>query len=281
MIRLVKTEIHKSIHNKFFALALVFAFIIQLISFLTNLDYVRTAVAFAYKNLELIGPSWRGSNDGMNMYVLWLSEEGYTMGFTLAQFMLPILAVLPFGWSFFSEQRSGYQNHMVSRSSKLGYFTAKYIAVFLSGGAVIAFMLLSNLALCALIGEHGAPRCYTLSTSVCPGIIASELYYTKPMLAALIWTGISSVWAGALAGLTMPAAQLLKRSIFVLLTPFAAVILWDNASRILGGARLSVSDNFFLCTATLDSRVIFVQLLILILVGFGGGLLCCLKKETL
>lgn len=277
----IKTELYKSIHNRWFAMALLLAFIVQLFSFFSNLDFVKQAMDFAESNLKLISPNWRGSNDQMNMYVMWLSEEGYTMGFTLARYMLPILAVLPFGWSMFSEKEKNYCNNIICRMGKNKYYVAKYIAVFVSGCLPISFMLISNLALCALIGEHGAPMPYTMTTSVVHGNVASELYYTKPMLAAIIWTLISSLWGGALAGLTIPASRFLKKSIFVLLTPFFIAVLWDNLCNVVFRiGHFSFMNNFFLCTS-FAGEIIFSEIAILIAVGLVGGLIDYARAEVL
>lgn len=283
-MNLIKTEINKSVRSKYFIIALLLAFIVQLFSFFENFEFVKTATEKAYEVIETTDINWRSNNDGTNMYVIWLSHEGCSMGFTLAAYMLPLLAVLPYGWSLFSEMSKGYQNHMLCRGGKIKYFISKYIAVFVSGAAIIAFMLLSNLMLCALIGEWGPPRCYTQSSAVRHGIIASALYYTKPILAALIWTGIASLWAGALAGLSMLLGQALKRSIFVLAAPLLITVLLDNIFVIIPGGfanNFSFSSNFFLCTATSHSWIIWIELAMLVAVGLGGGLVCYLKREAL
>ena len=277
----IKTELYKSIHNRWFAIALLLAFIVQLFSFFPNLDFVKQAMEFAESNLELISPNWRGSNDQMNMYVMWLSEEGYTMGFTLASYMLLILAVLPCGWSMFSEKEKNYCGNVICRIGKVKYYVAKYIAVFISGSLPIAFMLISNLVLCALIGEHGAPLPYTMTTSVVHGNVASELYYTKPMLAAIIWTLISSLWGGALAGLTIPASRFFKRSIFVLLTPFFITVLEDNICTIvLNKGKFSFMNNIFLC-GSYSGDIVFSEIAILIALGLAVGLIDYARTEVL
>lgn len=284
MLNIIKNEIYKSVRSKYFIIALLLAFIVQLFSFFENYEFVQRATEFAYNVKETVSTNWRGSNDGKNMYVLWLSHEGCSMGFTLALYMLPLLAVLPYGWSLFSEMSKGYQNQMLCRGGKIKYFTAKYIAVFVSGAAVIAFMLISNLMLCALIGEWGPPRCYTQSTAVQHGMIASTLYFTKPFLAVLIWTGIASLWAGALAGLSLLFGQVLKRSIFVLAAPLLITVLLDNICIILPSGfatSFSFSNNFFLCTATSNQWIIWTELALLVAVGLGGGLVCYLKREAL
>lgn len=284
MLNLIKIEIYKSVRSKYFIIALLIAFIVQLFSFFENYEFVKHATEFAYSVKETVSPDWRGANDGKNMYVLWLSHEGCSMGFTLATYMLPLLAVFPYGWSLFSEISKGYQNQMLCRSGKVKYFIAKYIAVFLSGVAVIAFMLISNLMLCALIGEWGPPRCYTQSTAVRHGVIASTLFFTKPLIAALIWTGIASLWAGALAGMSMLFGQVLKRSIFVLAAPLLITVLLDNICIILPSAfatEFSFSVNFFLCTATEHQWIIWTELVLLVAAGLGGGLVCYLNREAL
>ena len=96
----------------------------------------------------------------------------------------------------------------------------------------------------------------------------------------LMWTGISSLWAGALAGLTMVASQFMKTSIFVMLFPFFITIFWDNICNIFfNNPDLSFLYLFFVNGQS--AYVIFGEILILFIAGFGVGGLMYMRNDIL
>ena len=115
------------------------AFIIQMLSFIQFYDYIIEA-----KQIESIADDIPTLYDNYSVYVNWIGHEAGSTGFYLAVYMLPLIAVLPFGWSLFSEIHNNYQNNMICRLGKTKYFTSKYIAVFFTGAFVIAFMVSSS-----------------------------------------------------------------------------------------------------------------------------------------
>lgn len=231
-------------------------------------------------NVEQGTFSDRAFFDNVSIYTFWLSIEGVTMGYNLAKYLLPILAVLPFGWSFLSEQKSGYQYQTVCRIGKTEYFISKYIATFISGAMPIAFLLLSNYAILALICPLHTPAVDSLSTGIDMECIGGTLFYKNSFLFMLMWAGISCLWAGTLAGLTMLAAQFMRQSIFVMLTPFFITILWDNITAlVINNQNLSFLYLFFVNDQS--PAMIFGELLVLFLAGFGVSFVKYTKGDVL
>lgn len=281
MLKSIKNELYKSIHNKFFVTAMIIAFVIQLFSVQPNYDFYCEAIDHFFKyNVEKGIFSDRLFFENVDIYTFWISIEGVTMGYNLAKYLLPILAVLPFGWSFLSEQKSGYQFQTVCRIGKTKYFISKYIATFISGALPIAFLLLSNYAILALFCPIHTPAVDSLSTGIDMGYIGGTLFYENAFLFMLMWTGISCLWAGTLAGLTMLAAQLMKQSIFIMLFPFFITIVWDNiCSLIINNANYSFLYLFFVNYQS--PAVVFGELFVLFLAGFGVSFVKYTKGDVL
>ena len=146
MIESIKNELYKSLHNKLFAISMIIAFIIQIFSVQPNAAFKNEALEHYLTTSSMGGVSNKVFFESFDIYTFWIGIEGVSMGCYLSKYLIPILAVLPFGWSFLSEQKKGYQIQTVSRIGKANYFISKYIATFISGALPTAFILLSNYA---------------------------------------------------------------------------------------------------------------------------------------
>ena len=280
MNKLIQTEIYKSIHNKYFAISMITAFIIQLFNVYPYYVFKNEALAFDLEQINKGIATPKAFFESLDIYTFWMPVEGISMGSLLAKYLLPILSVLPFGWAFLIEQISGYQMQTVCRMGKARYFISKYIATFISGAFPIAFMLLSNYAVLALFFPLHTPSVDSLSTGIDINTFGGTLFYQNAFLFMLMWTGISAIWGGTLAGLTMTVSLFLKNSIFVMLFPFFITILWDNiCSLIIGNHSLSFIHLFYLNNQS--PFILFGEILILFLLSFGGGLIYYMKKDVL
>ena len=111
--RTLKTEIRKALWNKkmLAAMALVFG-IVAVHCVMTVHDY-REFYAYyrehSDENLMVTGNS---------LFNHWLGADMVFFPSTAFFFLLPILAVLPFGWSLVTELRSGYVRNVLGRTSR-------------------------------------------------------------------------------------------------------------------------------------------------------------------
>ena len=280
MIESIKNEIYKSLHNKLFAISMIIAFIVQLFNVQPNCEFRNFALEQYLITSGMGGVSNKIFFESIDIYTFWIGIDGVSMGCYLSKYLIPILAVLPFGWSFLSEQKKGYQIQTVSRIGKANYFISKYIATFISGALPTAFIMLSNYAVLALICPLHTPSIDSLTTGIQIGMIGSSLFYKNAFLFMLMWTGISSLWAGTLAGLTMVASQFMKTGIFVMLFPFFITILWDNICNvIINNPNLSFLNLFFVNDQS--GYILFGEILVLFIAGFGFGGFMYMRNEVL
>ena len=259
---------------------MITAFIIQLFNVYPYYVFKNEALAFDLEQINKGIATPKAFFESLDIYTFWMPVEGISMGSLLAKYLLPILSVLPFGWSFLREQVSGYQMQTVCRMGKARYFISKYIATFISGAFPIAFMLLSNYAVLALFFPLHTPSVDSLSTGIDINTFGGTLFYQNAFLFMLMWTGISAIWGGTLAGLTMIASLLLDNSVLVVLFPFFITILWDNICEfIINDPNISFIHLFYLNNQS--PFILFGEILILFLLSFGGGLIYYMKKDVL
>lgn len=161
-----------------------------------------------------------------SLYNCWIGGEGTSYGYMLFFFMMPLLATLPYGWSYVIEKRKGYVGQVSVRSDKKSYFISKYIATFLSGGTVIAVPLVINVIIVAMfVPAITQEITYRMYTAVEYGTMFSALYYTSPLLYMVGYLVIDFIFAGLFACMGMAAAMFIKNKVAVVLCPLFLVLL--------------------------------------------------------
>lgn len=218
----IKTELWKSIHNNMFTLSLAIGLVICLMDVIQNHE----AVLRLTKEINLFSQTYKISLDceGFSLFIRWIAVNGYTFGNQLFYFIWPILAAMPFGWSYYYDKKEGVYNQIIIRSNVNHYFLSKYIATFVSGGLTVSIPVLINLLLNALICPYYIPQVTSSINSIFNGWFLSSLYYTTPWAYALIWCVMEFLWGGCIACLCFVLGTKARNRVIVILTPFAFLV---------------------------------------------------------
>lgn len=268
MSGLVRAEVWKAFHNKNFSISLAVGLGIQSLNVIYNIFYVQDGLLYSATGADVA--------QTRSLFIRWISADGWTLGFNMLWFLFPLLAAFPFGASLFYERKTGYINLILCKVTRIRYYTAKYIAVFLAGGTVISVTLLVNLLLNALVCPAALQDSYNYVTPVLYEEMGSALFYTNPWLFSFMWIGIDFLWGGVLAGICMLTSLLFSKRIFVLAVPFAVVRLLD----VVLNYNLSPSQYFMISTyITHQAMPMFGMIGLCFIIGFGGGWVIFRKME--
>lgn len=186
----IKTELWKAFHNRMFFLALAVGGAIVAMDALQNIpkvQYYTEAILW-----DIARGYGTGGSSGFCVAMLSMFYSGMNFTSRLIIYLWPLMAAIPYGWSYLQERRSGVFNQIVSRAGARTYFAAKYVAVFCSGGAVISLTMLADLLVNALICPFAVLSPVDMSGIVTNGHFLSGLFYTHPWAHALIWCGVAS-----------------------------------------------------------------------------------------
>ncbi len=227
MRSMIRIELWKAFHNKMFLSALLFGIAISAINVVENIAIVRELSPY------LIGGDGTGGYQGFSLFVNWIAVNGTSLGNRILLFVWPILAAMPYGWSYYQERRKGAYNQVAPRCGVKVYFLSKYIAVFVSGGVVIAVPFLFNLLVNALILPYCVPKVISSLVMIFDGHFLSEVFYTSPWLHALIWCCVVFLFGGAVACLSFLAGTKPGLQVMVILSPFAVLVLIDSVLTLL------------------------------------------------
>lgn len=163
----------------------------------------------------------------MSLFCRWLGADVTSFESNVFFFLLPVIAVLPYGWSLTGEIESGYTKNVLIRVSRRNYFISKYIAVFGSASIVTVVPLLINfillsLFLPALKMENIYPYGILGQRSMW-----SAIYYKAPFLYTGLYIFLDMIFAGLIAGMSTAGAFFVKHRVTVMLFPFFTMLFID------------------------------------------------------
>lgn len=266
MKRIMRSELSRAFTSKGFFLSVAIGVIITLVYFF---HYVFPI------DLELLVSGYNGKTDPQYpgiLYNLWFGGRYAAAEKQMFFLVLPLLAALPFADSYFQDLRGGYIYNVCLRADKKHYFTAKYLAVFLSGGTAVTLPLLANFLLCSMFLPSMKPEvvnAYIRIDSSFP-----HLFFSYPVLYVLLYLAIIFVFSGLLACLSLVATRHLGYAFLVLLAPFAVYLFISSGLNLIGGIELHAwqpikfLDPAFGGDAKLAILIEGVLLLAVTLVGF-------------
>lgn len=274
MSGVLKIELRKAFGNKLFLLTLAVGIVIASISAYQNIQLYLDAVAHnAYRKEVLPDILFNPMYPAFSPYTYWIGGDYQYPMTSLFYLLLPLMASLAFGWSFFMEKKSGYIKNIVTRTKKTHYFLAKYIAVFLSGGAVIAIPLVINfLTVACFIPAYQPDIYYSIYYSMGYHFL-SELFYSSPLVYVIYVMALDFVFSGLIATASMALTFFVRNRFAVVLLPFLLLLgiqyIQDTLYKIF---QVIISPIDFLkaySSGPVTGWVVFPFMIILFLLTFG------------
>ncbi|MCJ7839334.1 hypothetical protein MUB24_00130 [Lederbergia sp. NSJ-179] len=281
--RLLRVELRKAINNKIFFTTLIIASLFALLSAWYMID----SYFYFQRQNRILGTSGNPMTEGFSLYNHWIGGEGTSLGSTLFFTLLPLLAALPYGWSYFIENKTGYAKSVMIRSNKWQYFLAKYLATFTAGGLVVLSPLVINfLVVASFIPATTPSMLYPLYYAVGHGSLWSQLFYTHPVIFVILYLILDFVFAGLFATMSLTVSLLVKNRIAVLLIPFFLILVLHYSRTFLAYKYFyEISPLHYLHSTSLENPtnvwIILVQGLLFFLLTFGITMKLGGKREIL
>lgn len=221
MISALKVELWKSRHNPFWVLALFVGIGMALLHTAETVPFVQSAYYGNLELRELLGIAGFGNFDPCSLFIYWMPFTGYTYGSFLFYESWPLLAAMPFAWSFCQERYCGYSLQSISRCNKRAWFHAKFLAVFISGGIITAVPLIVSLLAQATFAP-AIPIRYQMMQVV--GITNADflasIYYSHPWLYCICWCGVQFLLGGTVATISFIFGSRLRFTTLAILLPY-------------------------------------------------------------
>lgn len=211
--KLLRLELKRGLRNKTTYLALIIGCGISLIHVVHNI--IPYADIWNQMSLNL-------KSDMQYPYYLfaqWMCGNSYNLEGFLYFMILPLLAVMPNSLSFYADKESGYIKQIYTRLGRESYLTAKFGAVFCTGGVIIVLPLILNLAVCAMFLPALYPQ--TLAgTFINASVLWYHIYEIHPILYNAIYLFIDFILGGLIATLPLFFSFFTEKKFMILLMPF-------------------------------------------------------------
>lgn len=146
---------------------------------------------------------------------------------SLLLYALPLLSVMPYAWSYRTEDISGYAAQLCTRLERKKYIRAKYAATFATGSAVTGSALIVNFLAVSCLFPAYWPRIEEANyVGLFDGYIFSGLFYSQPYLYVIAYTLLDmllmGVWAVVVSGLSL----WIKDRVKLIALPYVMLFAW-------------------------------------------------------
>lgn len=191
--------------------------------------------------------------------MLGMGRGSFSWQDSLLKNLIPILAALPFGISYYIDKKTGYVNSIYIRERKGEYLTAKYIVTFVSGGFVTAIPVLVNFIGTAMVvplinpikGTH-----YFVNVAD----FLQSIYYNTPVIYILIVCLLYFIIGGLFATMCLGATYLVDMMFLVQLFPVIFVYLYNM---LVGTVHfLGLDSTYSILSTEIDQNMTIGKLLI-------------------
>lgn len=224
--RMLKLEVRKALRNKLFYASIAVGCAITMLSLIYYLMGYWSSAPIASDMNPM------ASNDSLFRY--WIGGEPFSSGSSVYFFVFPLLAAIPYGWSYCEERKCGYLRVAAVRSGKTTYFLSKYIAVFISGGLAMVIPLVFNFLLAALFFPAVTPDPVNSTTyGVFFSSLMAPLYYTMPLLYVCFYLCIDFLFCGLIACLSYAVTSFVRQRVIVVILPLFLLLAFHYSRQFV------------------------------------------------
>lgn len=210
MKQILKIELERAYKNKAFLVALI----------------IGAMLSFANVIIEVIpramNPLRTFSRDGQilpqNVFVSWMGGN-QNFEYTLLIRIIPLLVVIPYAATYFSDKKNGIIKNYYVRMDKKNYLIAKYITVFFSAGIVAIFPFVLNLMITSMILPSIRPEVAS-SQGLSVNGLWSQIYYTHPYAYILLSLMLIFMLSGIFGSMTLMLSHFANNRFIAMVFPF-------------------------------------------------------------
>lgn len=170
----------------------------------------------------------------------WMSGNNANLEGFIFFLLVPILAALPFGTSYFTDVDSGFLKNIYIRCSRKTFLRAKYISAFISGGIAVMIPLLLNLLCCMVLVPNLLPSTIYPQNGICAGYLFSNIYFSHPLIYILIFLLFDFVIGGIFSCIAMAVSFLSDYKIVIAVIPFFVQLIIHVGCSLLGKWEYSI-----------------------------------------
>lgn len=285
MKNILSVEIKKALTSKIFLLLLCLSILITIFNALYVVQAYKEEANNFIKFEEEFNVEYNKDQRRSTVYNNWIGGEDVTLAFSIYFFIIPLFALMAYGWSYCNEMLSGYEKNIVIKVGREKYYLSKYIANFIAGGLMVALPLLINFLMVACFIPALTPDVsYNMYYTIYYQHVWAKYFFTKPVLFIVLYLILDFVMGGLFASLTLVFAYITKNKYATVIVPFL-IILGIHYLRTLlyWKVYVQISPIYILHSTAIENPnvwyVILPMVVILFLVSFIPTLIRMKKHE--
>ena len=245
MKQMLKIEMERALKGAAFKIALIIGMII------VTVQFVKVGLHNALNPLEFF--EYGGLTLPYTVIYTWIGGS-FNVYYTLYIRLLPIMVVLPYAATYYTDRRTGIIRNYYCRTKKINYLIAKFTAVFTTGGIVAVLPLLVNL----------------LATAMLLPSMWSSIFFTHPYVYYLLYFILQFICGGLLATVSLMVSLWVNNTFIVLLFPVVlceflnAASSWIPYMKVRAIAPYRLFSMSQLATNYWESYVLFIVMIVVL-----------------
>jgi len=230
----MKKEIKKSLKNKYFILACTYGIIIAILHCCQRIPEYNDMISEFIQSSSSSDIKYNPHAPITNAFTLWIgcdSESKYTKIF---YFLFPIVATLPYCWSYCSDLKNGYADKAIREFGKFKYHLYKYISVFVSSGLTMTIPLLFDFLIILFFVPSIFPdSIYDIYYGIFSNNFMADTFYGQPFLYVLTFIILGFIFCGLFGCLGYTVSTIIKSRIVSIVIPSAILFLIEYIKNII------------------------------------------------
>lgn len=241
-ISIYKNEIKRSICNRWMIVAIIVSAIFGIAGFFYTLngkiEYNAMLVQMGQEKMQYI------TND--TAYTKWMFFDDSNFIRYIYLFIMPILVVIPYGASYYSDCRSGYIKQLVTRVPSKCYYRAKYIANFISAALIFFVPAFINFVMTSWIYPMHDPSPFVARMH--EYMLFYKLFYDVPYVYFIGCMVYYCIISGLLASIALLVSKYIENYFSIIITPFVISFIAMFIDRFL-------NEGYFGLMAIINGKV--------------------------
>ena len=202
-------------------------------------------------------------------FYVWIGAGTYKWHTYLYFLIFPLIATLPYGISTFTDRKNCVDFQYMTKCGKMKYYSAKYIAVFLSGGCAVVSPLVVNFLVCTLFFPLLTPEVTSAMYSVTGDTMMHELFYSVPLLYLAIYMIIIFMYSGLYATLTMIVSDMTEYRFVAEECSFFIYVFIISFFDIFEMSEYMPVYYLIPGYSSISAKIVFAEMAVLALITFG------------
>lgn len=230
MKAILKLELKKAFKNPLLLFSIILGSVLVLISAIHVIRGFNDAssVKCLIDEMKKTGEIIEIQADSYTLYNKWIGADMSSPVSIAFFYLLPLLAMLPCGFSLGTEISSGYTKLILPRCGRRNYIFAKYISAFIAGGFVTSALLLLSVLIVAAFIPAIAPKVFnTMFYPIMHGNVLSKMAFQRPLMFIFSYIGIDFIFGGLFACLPLTATFILHKPISAVVSSYILILACD------------------------------------------------------